>query len=40
MSIYLGEQIKSKGGNIKLNFYVRNVVQTERGCSVIGEDGE
>ena len=40
MSIYLGEQIRSKGGVVKLNFYVKNVVQTETGCSVIAENGE
>lgn len=39
MSIYLGEQIKSKGGVIRLNFYVKSIVQTERGCTVFGENG-
>ena len=39
MSIYLGEQIKSKGGAIKLNFYVKNIVQTEKGCTVFAENG-
>jgi monoamine oxidase len=39
MSIYLGEQIKKKGGEIKMNFYVKEIHQNENICTVIGEDG-
>jgi hypothetical protein len=28
MSIYLGEQISKRGGEINLNFYVRDIIQT------------
>lgn len=39
MSIYLGEQIKSRGGEIKLKFFVKDIFQNENKCKIHGEDG-
>lgn len=40
MSIFLGEEIKKKGGEIKLNFYVQSVRQDKEGVVVIGSKGQ
>lgn len=39
MCTYLGEQIMSRGGSIKLKFYVSEVIQHENKCLIKGEDG-
>jgi hypothetical protein len=39
LSIFLGEQVKTAGGNIKIGFKVAEISQDGEGCIVASQSG-